>query len=136
PRRLGIYETEDGTYSELMEFLHTIVNCGQSQPVRVPTHAMDRYLPQSRLYFGSNALEARSATKTRYAGMVSIKEYGAQTAAGMLDGFLKLPFEFIITQSFLFINRQTSIEEMTRQQNRMINAHEVAISQIAEITDA
>ena len=135
-RRLGVYEGEDGMYSELLEFLSTLVNCGNHQPVRLPTHSIDKYLPQARLYFGGNAVEARSMNKTRYAGIVSVKEYGAQTAAGMLDSFLKLPFEFIVTQSFSFINRQVSIEEMTRQQNRMINAREVAISQIAEINDA
>ena len=135
-RRLATYEDNGTVYSELLEFLGTLVNCGHSRPIRVPTHGIDRYLPACRLYFGTNAIEVREMTRTRYAGIVSIKEYGPQTAAGMLDSFLKLPFEFIITQSFSFLNRQTSIEEMKRQQSRMINSREVAISQIAEINDA
>ncbi len=135
-RRLGTYDGEDGLYSEVLEFLSQIVNCGHHQPVRVPTHNLNKYLSQTRLYFGSNAIEVRGTTKNRYAGIVSIKEYGPQTAAGMLDSFLKLPFEFIVSQSFIFTNRQTSIEKMKVQQNRMINAREVAISQIAEINDA
>lgn len=134
--KLSVVDTPEGPYSEILEFLSYLVNCGEGQPTRLPSHSIDKYLPYSRLYFGSSAIEVRNMNKTKYAGLVSIKEYGSQTAAGMLDGYLKLPFELIISQSFLFINRQTSIEEMRVQQNRMINANEVAISQIAEINDA
>lgn len=136
PEKLGTVDTPEGPYSEILEFLSYLVNCGQGQPVRLPTHSIDKYLPSCRLYFGGSALEVKNMDKTKYAGLVSIKEYGPQTATGMLDSFLKLPFELIISQSYLFINRQVSIEEMRRQQNRMINANEVAISQIAEINDA
>ncbi len=136
PEKLGTIDTPEGPYSEILEFLSYLVNCGQGQPVRLPTHSIDKYLPYCRLYFGNSAIEVKNMNKTKYAGLVSIKEYGPQTAAGMLDSYLKLPFELIISQSYLFINRQTSIEEMRRQQNRMINANEVAISQIAEINDA
>ncbi len=135
-RKLSIYQTPAGPYSEALEFLGTLVNCGDTQPVRVPTHGIDKYLPRNRLYFGGHAIESHSATRVRYAGIVSIKEYGPHTAAGMLDAYLKLPFEFIISQSYVFTNRQTSIEKMRVQQNRMINAQEAAISQIAEINDA
>ena len=134
--RLKIVETEDGPYSEILEFLGTIVNCGMSHPVRLPTHSIDKYISSRRLYFGKHAIEVRGLTKTKYAGIVSIREYGQETAAGMTDGFLKLPFEFIVSQSYVFTNRQVSIEQMRRQQNRMINAQEPAISQIAEINDA
>ena len=136
PRKLGVIETANGPFSEILEFLSMIVNCGQNQKVRLPTHSIDKYLPNRRLYFGPHAIEIRGLTKTKYAGIVSIREYPPETATGMLDCFLKLPFEFILTQSFVFTNRQVSIEKMRVQQNRMISANEVAISQIAEINDA
>lgn len=135
-RRLGTVNTEAGAMSEVLEFLGRVVNCGFQRPIRVPTQGIDRVLPSVRLFFGSRAIEIRGPAKTRYAAMVSVKEYGPQTAAGMLDAFLRLPFEFIISQSFLFVNRQTSIEEMKRQQARMQQAQDVAVSQIAEIYDA
>ena len=136
PYRLRTIETEDGPFSEILEFLAKIVNGAQHQPVRMPSHSIDKYLSNRRLYFGQNAIEIRGLTGTKYAGIVSIREYCQETAAGMFDNFLKLPFEFIISQSFVFTNRQVSIEKMKMQQNRMINAQEVAISQIAEINDA
>lgn len=73
---------------------------------------------------------------SKYAGIISIKEYGNHTSAGMLDSFLQLPYEFIITQSFQFINRQMAIGKMQIQQNRMIQSADKAISQIAEISQA
>lgn len=135
-RRLGITEREDGPYSEALEFLAMIINCGQHQDVRLATHSLDKYLSTRRLYFGPNAMEVRGLKEKKYAGMVSIKEYCTETAAGMFDNFLKLPFEFVMCQSFVFTNRQVTVEAMKRKQNQMINAEDVAISQIAEISDA
>ena len=104
--------------------------------VRVPTMDIAHYLPANRLYFGSKAIEVRSPTAKRYAGMISVKEYAASTAAGILDAFLQLPFEMIIAQSYAFENRQVNIGSMQIKQRRMLASEDVAISQVAEISDA
>lgn len=135
-RVLSVVENEHGTFSEPLEFLGKLVNCGSHQPMRVPNTDISKYLPSHRLYFGEQAIEVRGPTSRRYAGMVSIKEYAPTTAAGILDSFLQLPFEFILTQSFTFINRQVNIGAMQLKQRKMINAQDVAVSQIAEISDA
>lgn len=136
PHVLGIRETKDGAYSEPMEFLGQIVNCGAKSPMLASTLDAAHYLPTHRLYFGKRAIEVKGPTGSRFAGLLSIKEYGQQTAATMLDSFLQLPFEFIITQSFSFIDRQVAIGSMKIQQNRMIQAEDVAVSQIHEISAA
>lgn len=136
PHLLSVVETDIGAFSEPLEFLGALVNGGAQQPVLVPTMDISHLLPTRRLYFGKRALEIRGPTGRRYAGVVSIKEYSAATAAGILDSFLQLPFEFIISQSFLFENRQTNIESMQRQQRKMIQAEDVAVSQVAEISEA
>jgi type IV secretion system protein VirB4 len=135
-RVLSTYETDVGVFSEPLEFLGKIVNCGNLQPMLVPTIDISHYLPVNRLYFGNRAIEIRGLTKTRYASIVSVKEYGPSTAAGLLDAYLQLPFEFIISQSFVFSARQASITKMQRQQGRMMNSGDPAISLIAEISDA
>ena len=119
-----------------MEFLSTIVNCGYSQPVRVPTGDISHYLSNTRLYFGPKSIEAKSINGSKLAGIVSIKEYSPKTHAGMLDGFLQLPFEFVITQSYNFIDRMIAISQMQLQQNRMIQSEDKARSQIIEISHA
>lgn len=135
-RVLTTYETETGTYSEPLEFLAKIANCGFSQPMRYTATNLADYIPLYRLYFGDRAIEVTGADKKRYAGIISIKEYAPATAAGLLDGFLQLPFEFIISQSFAFHNRSVNIGKMQIKQRRMMAAEDAAISQIAEISDA
>lgn len=135
-RLLQVVETNSGTYCEILEFLGSIVNCGRSTRVLVPKNDIDNYLPATRLFFGSKAIEARSPHGSKFAGLVSIFEYGPTTYAGMLDRFLQLPFEFIITQTFSFVDRGMAISNMQLQQNRMIQAGDKAVSQIAEISQA
>lgn len=135
-RVLTVRETPQGAFSEPLEFLGKLVNAGASQPMLVPTMDISHYLPNRRLYFGDRAIEVRSATGRYYAAMTSVKEYSASTSAGMMDAFLQLPFEFIISQSFVYINRQTNIDRMQLQQRRMMQAEDVAVSQVAEISEA
>lgn len=135
-RLLTTYETENGVYSEPLEFLARLVNCGFSQPIRYTATNVAHALPIYRLYFGDRAIEVSGAPKKRFAGIISIKEYAPATAAGLLDGFLQLPFEFIISQSFTFHNRSVNIGRMQLKQRKMMAAEDAAISQIAEISDA
>lgn len=134
---LGTVQSKDGHYCEILEFLGTIVNCGQNMPMMVPRATIDKYLPNHRLFFGSRSIEARGPAGKKYAGIISILEYGPSTAAGIFDGFLQMPFEFVMTQSFVFANRTVAIGKMRLQQNRMIQTQDHALqSQIIEITEA
>ena len=133
---LGITETEDGIFSELLEFLGRIVNCGFSQPMTLPTMDIDHYLPISRLFFGGKSIEARHPLNSKYAGIVSIKEYRPSTHAGIFDGFMQLPFELIMSQSFSFVDRMIAISSMQLQQRRLVQSEDVAVSQIGEIDQA
>ena len=135
-RLLTTYETDTGVFSEPLEFLSKLVNCGFSQPIRYTATDIAQVLPNYRLYFGDSAIEVSGAPRKRVAGIISIKEYAPATAAGLLDGFLQLPFEFIISQSFTFNNRSVNIGRMQVRQRRMMAAEDAAISQIAEISDA
>lgn len=133
---LGPKMTAHGERCEIVEFLATLVNCGHSAPMLTPRMGIDKYLATNRLFFGSRSMEARHPTGNRYAGMISIKEYGPHTSAGVFDVFLQMPFEFIMTQSFVAANRTVAISKMQLQQNRMIQAEDKAVSQIAEISEA
>ena len=136
PRLLGLVETKNGVVSELLEFLARLVNCNFTQPMTVPVFNIANYLPMSRLFFGKKSIEIRHSNITKYAGLVSIKEYRPSTFAGMFDGFMQLPFELIITQSFSFIDRMVAISSMQLQQRRLIQSEDVAVSQIGEIDQA
>ncbi len=133
---LDISEGEDGFTSELLEFLSRLVNCGYSQPIAIPLGQISHHLPISRLYFGNKSIEAHHASGVKYAGIVSIKEYRPSTHAGVFDGFMQMPFELVISQSFSFINRMVAISSMQLQQRRLVQSEDVAVSQIQEIDQA
>jgi len=135
-RTLTVVERDGMFYSEPMELLGRLVNCGYAQPMLVTDMDISHYAPAYRLYFGGRAVEACGHQQKRYAGLVAIREYAPATAAGLLDGFLQLPFEFIISQSYVFHNRQINISKMQTRQRRMMAAEDKAISQVAEISDA
>ena len=135
-RKLGIIETPNGAFSEVLQFFGRIVNCGAENNMLVPTMDISHYLANHRLYFGNRSIEIQGPNGSRFAGIVSIKEYGPQTAANIFDTFLKLPYELIMSQSFSFENRQVAITQMQLQQNRMIQAEDKAVSQIQEISEA
>ena len=136
PQLLDTVETNNGVFSELCSFLGSIINCGYTQNYRFIAYDLDKYLPINRIYFGGKNFEVKFPFETKFGGIVSLKEYRPATNAGMLDGFLQLPFEFIIAQSFQFINRMVAISSMQLQQRRMIQSEDVAVSQIQEIDEA
>lgn len=136
PKLLGITKNNETIYSDVLKFLGLIVNCGNRQEYRLSTLPISKYIHTNRLYFGTKVIEIKSPYGTKFAGIASIKEYRPSTNAGILDGFLQLPFEFIISQSFTYINRMVAISNMQLQQRRMIQSQDVAVSQIQEIDDA
>ena len=133
---LGLVETEDGVFSELLEFLARLVNAGYSQPIAMPLCHIGHHLPISRMYFGRKSIEVHNPNGIKYAGLVAIKEYRPSTHAGVFDGFMQMPCELIISQSFSFINRMIAISSMQLQQRRLIQSEDVAVSQVQEIDEA
>lgn len=137
PKVLGIYEKEGVFYSEILEFLGMIVNGLNTQKYFLPAFDIDKYIQTSRLYFGRNYIEALNPKgEKRFISMISLKNYRPTTHAGILDGFLHMPFEFLISQSFNFIDKSIAITKMQLQQRRMIQSEDPSVSQIAEISEA
>lgn len=135
-RLLGKRKNKNGTFSEICEFLSFIANIGFTQPMMFPSGDISKYINTQRLYFSNKTIEVLGANHHKFAGMVSLKEYRPATFAGILDGFLNLPFEFVLTQTFQFTDRSKAISSMQLQQRRMMQAEDVAISQTMEINEA
>ncbi|HKQ30548.1 MAG TPA: hypothetical protein VJS66_04610, partial [Burkholderiales bacterium] len=137
PKRLGIVETQAGPMSEVLRFLSRLINL-EDRPVLAPTMDVSRYLAYKRPFFGARAVElvGTTAESTRLGAMLSIKEYGPETAAGMLDGFLTLPFEFVLTQSFAYSNRSEALNEIQKQQRILQQTEDLAASQVEDINQA
>jgi type IV secretion system protein VirB4 len=137
PRLLGVYDTPHGPCSEPLEFLSVLLN-GEMRPVLLPHEDLGNYLPYRRISFGQETVELgpAGATPRSFLGMVSIKDYPAQTMAGMLDELLRLPFELTVSQSFGFVERQAALSRMNLSLRRMRSAEDEAVSLRAELANA
>jgi len=117
---LGFKEGYDGVYfSEVLSFLYELIN-GQKRPVAVPRMNLAEYLTSHRITFGRESMHisGNHDGEETYGAIMSVKEYAPQTAAGALDHLLQMPFEFVLTQSFLFMGKQDSIDKLATKAKR------------------
>lgn len=137
PRLLGVYQTGQGPCSEPLEFLSALYN-GEVRPVLLPLQDLGDYLPYRRISFGQETVElGPTGTAPRsFVGLVSIKDYPGQTAPGMLDELLRLPFELTVSQSFGFVDRQAALSKMNLALRRMRSAEDEALSLRADLAQA
>jgi len=138
-RKIGVYETEASPlpHSEVLTFLGTLINLDR-RPVALPEGPLKEHLTWKRLLFGRETVEVRGvdASDTKYAAMVTVREYAAASAPGMLDGLLRLPHELVISQSFGFVERQSALERIQKEQRVMRQTEDAAVSLSDQLSDA
>lgn len=129
-RRDGVW------FSEPLEFLVQLVNGGLPRPMHLPRMALADALSMKRIFFGRNAVEIRGAgpEDTRFGAMVSIREYPAQTGPGSFDNLLRVPHEFVATQSFAIVDRPEAAKQIDRVA-RQVDMSDEAGSVVAEHLD-
>lgn len=137
PQLLGLQEMENGLFSEPLSFLSYLINLADT-PVQLPRMSLAEYLPSKRISFGKETFEVRGAAPgdIKLGAILSLKEYADGTGPGMLDGLLRLPHEFIITQSFGFVDRQASLSAMRDTKRKMIAGEQGAKSLEDDLDDA
>jgi len=135
PEQLGVYLRGGRQHSTVLEFFGLLVNAEQ-RPIPLPRAPVNEVLSLTRVIFGSEAIEYRLPTQTRFGAVLGIKEYATPTTVGMLDGLLSAPFEFVLTQSFVFLTKAAGQGLLQRQYNQMSNAGDFAVRQAEELKDA
>jgi type IV secretion system protein VirB4 len=136
-RTLGLYDAPGGARrSEPAEFLSLILN-GELRPILAPSGDLGHAIAARRLSFGLDAMESGGGPGApSFGAMVSIKDYPARTAPGMLDGVLRLPMELVLTESFAFVDRQAALERMGLALRRLKAAEDDAFSLRGELAQA
>jgi len=104
--------------------------------VPLPAAPLNEALNTTRLIFGSETIEYRMPTHTRFGAMLGIKEYATPTTVGMYNPLLSAPFEFVLTQSFAFLTKAAGQGLLQRQYNQMSNAGDFSVSQAEHLKDA
>jgi type IV secretion system protein VirB4 len=137
PRLLSVYDTPQGLCSEPIEFLSSLYN-GELRPQLLPHSDVGDYIPGRRVSFGQNAIELgpNGFGVRRFSAILSVKDYAGQTAPGMFDELLRLPFEMTVAQSFAFVERQAALSRMNLAIRRMRSAEDEALSLRSELSDA
>ncbi len=136
PELLGCYDYKDNQFSEVLEFLAYLIN-GEWQRIPLPRNEISDILATSRPFFSKGGLMSlKTPTKTIYGSVLAIQEYPSQSNTGMLNELLAMPFDFVLSQSFAFVPKQTALSDIKMQIGRMVNAGDVAISQVDELGQA
>lgn len=140
---LGEHDSEKGD-SECLAFLSLFVNGMESQSYRFgeysnafaqlpsdrqmrkfPQQHIGRYIARKRLYFGKCIqLGEADSSDVRYAAMVSIKQYCAQTHAFVMDLLLRLPVCFIASHHFLTLDMRSSERLIQRKARKLAFAEQ------------
>jgi type IV secretion system protein VirB4 len=123
---LGCRMRHGAVCTEIGEFLAQLLNGGAPLHMALPRMALDAYLPTKRITFGKKAFEFRGASPgdTRFAAMLSIREYPAYTGAGMLDGLLRVPHEMIVSQSFALEDRAPVMSHVAKVERQIAASDE------------
>ena len=135
PERLGTYLCGRSWCSSLLEYLSLLIN-GERRRVPLPGGPLNHALITSRLLFGTEAIEYRSAAATHVGAMLAIKEYPTPSVVGMYNRLLSAPFPLVLTQSFAFLSRAAAQALLQRQYFRMLNAGDFAVSQSEQLKQA
>ncbi len=137
PRTLSLYHGPNGLCTEPGEFLSLLVN-GNARRMLAPSGDLGQALAMRRLSFGFDAMEfgGSGAEPPQFGAMISLKDYPLRSLPGMLDGVLRLPFEMVLTESFAFLDHQTSLNRMSQALRRLRAADSDAISLRSELATA
>lgn len=139
PRRLGMYEAENGVvFSEVLELYGFILN-RVSEPVPVLNAPIKDYLPVSRLMFSSKTgdfIVNAPDNRNHFGAILNIKEYPESTYPGVLNGLKYLEFEYVITHSFSPKGRHDAMKTLERTRGMMISSGDKSFTQIDELNHA
>lgn len=114
---LGVTETENGSYSDYLKFFNKLIQLEEKD------HLMNfldfsELLSKFNVVFGNYQFELRNETNKSFGAIFSIKEY-QEVSSDMLDDFLQIPIELVVTQMITFgVNKKffsdlKSIKEAT-----------------------
>lgn len=133
---LTTYEDQHGALcSDALSFLNFLL-AGSWQPVQVPQCSLSDYLGNAHIHVGIETIEIRTPKSTQFAQVVELKDYNGFTEAGLLNGLLYEPFEFVLAQSFSLYDRHQGENTLIRQRRYLETVEDGSANQVQQITEA
>lgn len=119
------------------EFLSYLLNGNRSTIVLNDNEVIDSICNSDWLFnYDFFEIRNRERTKSKFGTAYVLKGYPAETTIGMWDFLLELPYEFILSQSFIFTTAQKSIRAIEIQENKLSSAGDSAERELAELNAA
>lgn len=125
-------------YCEALRFYNYLLT-REDRKISVRKTRISDYIGNQRLFFSNQGEfgELRKISgKNDFFGMLDVKEYPEFTGAGHLNNLMKLPFEFILSQSFNCLSKQSAKGFLKTQQKMLRDAKDMAESQIQGLYQA
>jgi type IV secretion system protein VirB4 len=135
PERLGTYEHNGYMFSEVLEFFSFLVN-GYEQRMPLLRSDIRETLLTARPLFGREALEFRAPDRSSVAAILGIKEYPRPTVPGLFNELLRAPYEFVLSQSFVCLEKTSARTALKRQRDRLESTDDDSVKQIVELEEA
>lgn len=97
---LSVYNTY---ISEVADYLSLLLNAEHNM-IPLSSTPLSSSICDSEWYFGADVLELRNneSDSKKFATNYILKDFPIETTPGQWDFLLKQPYEFILTQSFIF----------------------------------
>ncbi|MGL4928265.1 MAG: conjugal transfer protein [Plesiomonas shigelloides] len=120
--------------SGVADYLHLLLNKSHAK-IPLSGNPIASSIADSEWYFGYDSLELRNneADEKKFATNYIVKDFPLFTEAGQWDFLLRLPYEFIITQSFLYESPTKTIKQIDSQLNKLSSTGDAAESQHDEL---
>lgn len=100
-----------------------------------PKGHLGQYLSAKRIFFGEYIqFQGATASDCSFGAMLSVKNYGKETAHIVLNPLYELECEFIATHSFAPLPRDKALKEIELKRSKLINAEDLGASQIQELS--
>lgn len=136
PKTIGCYEFNGTKYSGVLELYSYLIN-GKWQRFPLPRRDISKIFASARPGFGKDGdILIKGANHHKFANVIGINEYPAKTTPDKLDDILSLPFEFVLAQSFTFLQKSIAAWSMDLQQGHLQAAKDGSVSQTEAIDDA
>jgi type IV secretion system protein VirB4 len=134
-RVLKLQDRKGLLFSEPSLVLHRLLG-GVTPQVPLTMGTVRGAIYTDRVVVGKEVIEIRHPDKTTLCGMLALKEYPATTKPGLLNELLSLRMELTVVQSFRFVAKAQARELLSRQQNKMANLGDKAVSQMLDLSVA
>lgn len=140
PIMLGQYElqNDENIYCSQVEFFNYLLT-RERKKIAVRRNRISDYIGNHRILFSPQGefgeIRSCNGEKTFFA-MLDVKEYPEMTGSGHVNALMKSDFEFVLSQSFVCMNKRVAKAFLKQQSKFLKDAKDMAKSQIDELEQA